>query len=71
MSRRRVYAVRAATDLAELFLLALIPMLLITLAAPAIGHSYALADALVHGIGIFVGGTVFYCLARLFLPHQS
>jgi ABC-type transport system involved in multi-copper enzyme maturation permease subunit len=65
VSRRRLCAVRAATDLAELCVLALIPMLLISLAAPAAGHSYALADAVVHGIGIFAGGAVFYCLALL------
>jgi hypothetical protein len=63
VSRRRVCAVRAATDLGELCLLALIPMLLIPLAAPAVGYTYGLADALVHGIQILAGGAVFYCLA--------
>jgi len=65
VSRRRLFSVRAATDLAELFLLALIPMLLIPLAAPAAGQTYGVADALVHGISIFLGGAVFYGLARL------
>jgi hypothetical protein len=65
VSRRRVCAVRAATDLGELCLLALIPMLLIPLAAPAVGYTYALADSLVHGIQILLGGAVFYCLALL------
>jgi ABC-type transport system involved in multi-copper enzyme maturation permease subunit len=65
VSRGRLCAVRAATDLAELCVLALIPMLLISLVAPAAGHSYALADAAVHGFGIFAGGAVFYCLALL------
>jgi hypothetical protein len=63
VSRRRVCAVRAATDLAELGVLALVPMLLIPLAAPLVGYTYALADALVHGIQMFFGGTIFYCLA--------
>jgi ABC-2 type transport system permease protein len=65
VSRRRLCAVRAATDLAELLLLAMVPMVLITIAAPAIDNGYALADALVHGISIFIGGAVFYCLALL------
>jgi hypothetical protein len=63
VSRRHVCAVRAATDLAELGVLAFIPMLLIPLAAPVVGYTYALTDALVHGIQILTGGTVFYCLA--------
>jgi len=65
VSRRRVFAVRAATDLGELCVLALVPMLLIPLAAPAVGHTYALADSLVHGFQILMGGAVFYCLALL------
>ncbi len=65
VSRRRVCAVRAATDLAELFLLALVPLLLLPLTAPVIGNSYAMADAGVHGLSIFFGGAVFYCLALL------
>jgi hypothetical protein len=63
VSRRRVCAVRAATDLAELGVLAFIPLLLIPLGAPLVGYTYALADALVHGIQILTGGAVFYCLA--------
>jgi hypothetical protein len=63
VSRRHVCTVRAATDLAELGALALIPLLLIPLAAPIVGYTYALADALVHGIQILSGGAVFYCLA--------
>jgi ABC-type transport system involved in multi-copper enzyme maturation permease subunit len=65
VSRRRLFSVRAATDLAELFLLALIPMLLIPLSARAVGQTYGIADALVYGISIFLGGVVFYALARL------
>jgi ABC-2 type transport system permease protein len=65
VSRRRLCAVRMATDLAELGLLALIPMLLIVLLAPAIGQTYTLGDALVHGMHMLAGGAVFYCLALL------
>jgi hypothetical protein len=65
VSRRRLFSVRAATDLAELFLLALIPMLLIPLSARAVEQSYGLADAMVYGLSLFLGGAVFYALARL------
>jgi len=65
VSRRRLFSVRAATDLAELFLLALIPLVLIPLAAPAVGQSYGVGEALVHGISIFLGGAIFYGVARL------
>jgi ABC-type transport system involved in multi-copper enzyme maturation permease subunit len=63
VSRSRLCAVRVATDLAELALLALVPMGIVSVVAPAVGHAYALADALVYGIGVFLGGAVFYALA--------
>jgi len=63
VSRRRVCAVRAATELAELCVLGLAPMLLVPLAAPVVGYSYPLADALVYGIQILSGGAIFYCLS--------
>jgi ABC-2 type transport system permease protein len=65
VSRRRLWATRAATDAAELGVLALIPMLLIVLLAPAVGQTYSLGDALVHGMHMIAGGAVFYCLASL------
>jgi hypothetical protein len=65
VSRLRLCAVRAAADLCELGLLALLPLLAVTLAAPAVGHSYALADALIHGVHLWAGGTAFYCLTLL------
>ncbi len=65
ISRRRLFAVSAATDLVELSGLALIPLLLIVLMASVVGQTYALADALVHAIHVFVGGAVFYGTARL------
>jgi ABC-type transport system involved in multi-copper enzyme maturation permease subunit len=63
VSRGRLCAVRVATDLTELALLAFVPMLLVSFVAPAVGHSYALTDALVYAIGVFLGGVVFYALA--------
>ena len=65
VSRRRLCTVRAAVDLCELGLMALLPLLAVSLAAPAVGHSYALADALIQGIHLWIGGTFFYCLTLL------
>lgn len=65
VSRRRLCAVRAGTHLGELALLSLLPLLAISLAAPLIGHSYPLADALVFAIHMWIGGTFFYCLTLL------
>jgi hypothetical protein len=65
VSRGRLFTVRAASGLLELSALALIPMLVVPLAAPAVGQTYPLADALVHGASIALGGAVFYCLALL------
>jgi hypothetical protein len=63
--RRDLVGIRAATGLAELFALALVPSLLIALLSPSIGEHYSLVDAFVHGVCVFVGGALFYCLALL------
>ncbi|MEZ5291620.1 MAG: hypothetical protein R2745_11075 [Vicinamibacterales bacterium] len=60
VSRRRVFAVRAATDLAGLAALAILPSLAISLLAGTIGQRYSAGDAVVHGLCLFAGGTVFY-----------
>jgi ABC-2 type transport system permease protein len=64
-SRNRLLGVRAATGLAELFVLAVVPVLLVPVLSVAIGESYALSDALVHGVCLFIGGTMFFSLAFL------
>lgn len=63
VSRRRVYAVRAASGLAALAVLAIAPSLLIPLLSPSVGEHYAIGDALVHGLCLFLGGTVIYSIA--------
>lgn len=65
VSRRSLLGTRAATALGELFVLALVPALMIPLAAPAIGRSYPFTDALVHGLCLFTAGSVFFSLAFL------
>jgi len=64
-SRARLLAVRVAAGLAELLVLALVPSLLIPLMSPAIGESYPVRAALVHGACLFVAGTAFFSLALL------
>ena len=65
-TRAQLLRVRAATGLAEWFILALIPSLLIPALSPAIGESYSVGAALAHGICLFLAGGAFFSLA-LFL----
>jgi hypothetical protein len=62
VSRRALMATRAASGLAELFALTMIPSLVIPLFAPAVGERYALLDAFVHGGCLFVATTIFFSL---------
>src|SRR6185295_6443415 len=48
ISRRAIVTARAAIGLVELFVLALVPSLLITLLSPAVGQSYGIVDVLIH-----------------------
>ncbi len=65
ISRQRLLGVRAAIGLAELLVLAVIPPLLIPLLSPAIGTTYSLGSALVHGLCLFGTCAVFFGLALL------
>jgi hypothetical protein len=65
VSRNRLFGARTATGLAELFVLALIPSLVIPLLSPAVGKSYSIGDAVVHAICMFVAATLFFSLACL------
>jgi hypothetical protein len=64
-SRNRLLGVRAATGLAELLLLALVPSLLLPMLSPAVGQTYGLGDALIHSACLFIAGAVFFSLAFL------
>src|SRR5438105_1801858 len=59
-SRQRLIGVRAAAGLAEWLAIALVPQLVLTLFSPAIGQTFSLTDALVHGLCAFVAGAVFF-----------
>ena len=65
VSRNRLLGVRAATGLAELLVLAFVPPLLLPLLSPAVGQTYGIGDALVHGACLFIAGAVFFSLAFL------
>jgi ABC-2 type transport system permease protein len=65
VSRNRVLAVRAATGLAELLALAFVPVLLFPMLSPAVGETYGIGDALVHGACLFIAGAVVFSLAFL------
>ena len=65
ITRQRLLAIRAATGLAELVVMAFVPSLFVTMFSPAIGQSYSLGDALVHSACLFIAGTTFFSLAFL------
>jgi hypothetical protein len=65
VSRSRLLGVRAATGLLELLGLAVIPSLVLTLLSPAVGQTYSVVNALIHGLCLFVGGAVFFSMAFL------
>lgn len=62
VTRDRLVGVRAAIGLAELFVLALVPTLLIPLLSPAVGQRYSIVDALSHAAFMFIGGSLFFSL---------
>jgi ABC-type transport system involved in multi-copper enzyme maturation permease subunit len=63
ISRNEVLWTRIGVCLVELLGLALLPFLVIPLMAPAIGQSYSVFDALIHGAFVFAAGTIFFSLA--------
>ena len=65
VTRTRLLAVRAATALAELLVLALAPAIALSVLSPAIGQTYSIVDALIHAVCLFVAGAVFFSLSVL------
>ncbi|HMB81562.1 MAG TPA: hypothetical protein VKI43_15895 [Vicinamibacterales bacterium] len=66
VSRARLLGVRAATGLAELAVLAFIPLLVILLLSPGVGETYGIVDALVHGACLFAAAAILFSMACLF-----
>jgi ABC-2 type transport system permease protein len=65
VTRRRLLGARAATALAELLALALVPSLLLPLLSPIVGQTYSIGDAVIHGAYLFIAGAVFFSLTFL------
>src|SRR5688572_15387469 len=65
VSRNRLIGTRAAIGLAELLAIAVVPSLVLPLLAPSIGHSYSVNDVVIHGVCMFIVGSVFFSLAAL------
>ena len=65
VTRTQWLRVRAATGLAELLGLALVPSLLIPLLAPVVGQTYGVGTALIHGLCLFIASSMFFSLACL------
>lgn len=63
VSRGRVLAVRAATALAELAVLGLVPTLVVVALSPAVGESYPLGDAVIHAACLVIAGSALFALA--------
>jgi hypothetical protein len=64
-TRVRLLSVRAATAIAELFVLAVVPSLLLPLLSPAVGETYPLIETLVHAACLFVAGAVWFSFTFL------
>jgi len=64
-SRRRWLATRAATGLAEMLVLMVLPPLAISLFAPLFGQHYGVGEGLLHALCAFVGMAAFFGLALL------
>lgn len=66
VSRGRWILARAETGVAELFVLALAPGLVIAALAPFVGGQFALLDAVVYGLCSFVVASLFFAVAMFF-----
>jgi len=63
VTRKQLLGARAATGLAQLFAVAMVPPLAISILAPSIGQHFSVLDALAHGLCLFVVAAVFFSLA--------
>ena len=63
VTRKQLLGARTGAGLAQLFAIAMVPPMAISLLAPSIGQHFTIVDALAHGICIFFVGAVFFSLA--------
>lgn len=64
-TRDRLLAIRAATGLGELLVLAVLPALLVPLISPIVGETFSIVDALAYALCMFVAASVIYSLSFL------
>jgi len=65
VSRQQLLGARAATGLAQVAVLSLLPALVIVVTSPLIAKSFPLLDALAYALCVFAGSAVFFSLAFL------
>jgi hypothetical protein len=65
-SRSAWLTVRAAVGLGESLVLAVVPSVAIVLLSPLVGQQYAVSDAMIHAVCVFLVSAVFFGLAFLF-----
>jgi ABC-type transport system involved in multi-copper enzyme maturation permease subunit len=63
VTRKELIGARAATGLAQCFVIAMIPPLVFPILAPAVGQQFRVIDSLAHGLCLFFVAAVFYSLA--------
>jgi ABC-2 type transport system permease protein len=63
VSRRQLLGVRAATGLAELSVLALVGTLPLPILSPLVGENYAIGDALVHALCLFIASSMLFAFS--------
>lgn len=71
VSRLRLLVTGAVTGLAELFTMAMAASLAISVFSPAVGASFGVWDALIHGFCLFIAAAVFFSLAFLLSTEFS
>lgn len=64
-TRTRLLGIRATTGLAELFVMAFLPSLLVPILSLAVGRTYSVADTLIHSACLFIAGSVIFTFTLL------
>jgi ABC-2 type transport system permease protein len=63
VSRARILLTRAGIGFAQLAAMSLLPSIAVALAAPAVGQTFSLADALIYALSMVIGGAWVFALA--------
>jgi ABC-type transport system involved in multi-copper enzyme maturation permease subunit len=63
VTRKQLLGARVGTGLVQCFAIAMVPPLVISLLAPAVGQHFSVIDAVAHGLCLFFVGALFFSLA--------